>query len=317
MRKAALLALSLVLILLVCSCELTVQEPAKGRMHILVYGNDYSYGSTVYYEDGTKVAGSAGKLKGTVNDSYQVALALCALARKAQTPYDATIMIGQESRTVTDPNITVVNDVHKAQFLSRLDALASESRPDDITVIYYSGHGLGNSGKLPYGEDPSTDSYMALRRDEISTVLYPISSFLTKIDSIRGDKVILGDFCYSGALVRQGNVSVTAGEFSGINATKLLRYSVTQSPSVYCLSAARYFEKSWEPGDGSHGYFTEALLKGLGWDEKNQNLTTAAAQDNGMITLLDLVRYITANDGTAKQTPMTSGGSGDIILFSF
>ena len=60
-----------------------------------------------------------------------------------------------------------------------------------------------------------------------------------------------------------------------------------------------------------------ALLKGLGWDEKNQSLTVAAAQDNGMITLFNLAKYITANDGTAKQTPMTSGGSGDIILFSF
>lgn len=319
MRKAALLALSLVLILLACSCELTVQEPAKGRMHILVYGNDYSYGSTVYYEDGTKVAGSAGKLKGTVNDSYQVALALCALARKAQTPYDATIMIGQESRTVTDPNITVVNDVYKGRFLSELDALASGSSESDITIIYYSGHGLGNNDKLRYGEDPSTDSYMAFRRDATSTVLYSISNFLTKIESIKGDKVILGDFCYSGAMVAQGNVSVTAGEFSGINATRLLQYrnGITQSPSIYCLSAARYFEKSWEPGDGSHGYFTEAMLDGLGWDEESQALETAPAQKNGMITLFNLAKYITANDGTTKQTPMTSGGSGDIILFSF
>ena len=326
MRKAALLALSLVLILLVCSCELTVQEPAKGRMHILVYGNDYRYGtyqpyldkykSKVFYENGDFV-GEASSLQGTVNDAYQVGLALCALSQKTETDYEATFILGVEGKTVTDPNAKVVNDVHITTFMNEMDALRNRVSDSDLTIIYFSGHGFGGLTKLPYGNDPATESYLALRRNSDSTILYKISEFLGFVEKIPGTKVILGDFCHSGALVRQGNVSVTAGEFSGINATKLLRYSVTQSPSVYCLSAARYFEKSWEPGDGSHGYFTEALLKGLGWDEKNQTLTVAAAQDNGMITLLDLARYITANDGTAKQTPMTSGGSNDIILFSF
>ncbi len=61
MRRIAFAAILIAVILSICSCELSFHDPAppKGTMHILVYGNDYSYGSAVYNEDGTKVAGSA------------------------------------------------------------------------------------------------------------------------------------------------------------------------------------------------------------------------------------------------------------------
>ena len=317
MRRIIIIALSILLLAALCSCELTCDSPAQGKMHILVYGNDYTYGSSVYYEDGTKIQGSANPLKGTVNDAFQVGLALCNLAKS--NDYDAIFMIGIESRSVSGLNATVINDVSKIAFLNVLDSLASEASDNDITIIYYSGHGLGGETKLPYGSDPASGSYLALRRDSDSTVLYPISKFLRTVESIPGTKVIIGDFCHSGALVRAGNVSVTSGEYSNISASKLLKYrnNITESSSVYCLSAARYFEKSYEPGGGEHGYFTKALLKGLGWDEEAQSLVMPEAMTDNRITLFNLAKYVTTNDGNTKQTPMTSGGSNDIILFSF
>ena len=317
MRRIIVIALSILLLTALCSCELTCDSPAQGKMHILVYGNDYTYGSSVYYEDGTKIQGSANPLKGTVNDAFQVGLALCNLAKS--NDYDAIFMIGIESRSVSGLNATVINDVSKISFLNVLDSLASEASENDITIIYYSGHGLGGETKLPYGSDPASGSYLALRRDSDSTVLYPISKFLRTVESIPGTKVIIGDFCHSGALVRAGNVSVTSGEYSNISASKLLKYrnNITESSSVYCLSAARYFEKSYEPGGGEHGYFTKALLKGLGWDEEAQSLVMPEAMTDNRITLFNLAKYVTSNDGNTKQTPMTSGGSNDIILFSF
>ena len=317
MRRIIIIALSFLLLAALCSCELTCDSPAQGKMHILVYGNDYTYGSSVYYEDGTKIQGSANPLKGTVNDAFQVGLALCNLAKS--NDYDAIFMVGIESRSVSGLNATVINDVSKIAFLNVLDSLASEASDNDITIIYYSGHGLGGETKLPYGSDPASGSYLALRRDSDSTVLYPISKFLRTVESIPGTKVIIGDFCHSGALVRAGNVSVTSGEYSNISASKLLKYrnNITESSSVYCLSAARYFEKSYEPGGGEHGYFTKALLKGLGWDEEAQSLVMPEAMTDNRITLFNLAKYVTTNDGNTKQTPMTSGGSNDIILFSF
>ncbi|MBQ2050359.1 MAG: caspase family protein [Spirochaetales bacterium] len=318
MKRIVIILLAAVLICL-CSCELAVKAPGPGRMHILVYGNDYKYGSAVYYEDGRQ-AGSAGALKGTVNDAYQVGLALTTLAAKAGYEYDGIFLLGKESRSVTDPNITVVNNVYKSEFVGILEAMAANYSESDITIIYYSGHGLGETEKLPYGSDPSQDSYLALRRDLNSSILYPISCFMDRVDAIPGIKVVLGDFCHSGAMVRQGNVSVTSGEYYGIDASTLLsRYgnAITESPSVFCLSAARYYERSYEPGGGRHGYFTEALLKALGWDEENSRLTTPGALNGNRLTLFDIARYVTDHDSNAKQTPMTSGGSNDIILFSF
>ena len=318
MKRLFLIVISVILLAVLCSCEFSCDPPAQGKMHILVYGNDYTYGSSVYYEDGTKIKGSANPLKGTVNDAYQVGLALCNLAID-RVDYDAIFLIGVESKSVSGLNATVVNDVSKTAFLDALDTIAHEATEDDITIIYYSGHGLGGLEKLPYGSDPASGSYITLRRDSDSTVLYSISKFLRDVDNIPGTKVLLGDFCHSGALVKAGNVSVTSGEYSDISATKLLKYrnNITESSSVYCLSAARYYEKSWEPGGGEHGYFTKALLKGLGWDEPSQSLVTPAAMKDKRLTLFNLAKYITANDNYAKQTPMTSGGSNDIILFSF
>ena len=318
MRRLTIILLAVMLIVL-CSCELAVKAPGPGRMHIFVFGNDYKYGKAVYYEDG-KQAGNAPVLNGTVNDAYQVGLALCSLAAKAGYEYEGIFMTGTESRSVSDPNISVIKSVYKSDFISVLDTLAKKVESSDITIIYYSGHGLGETEKLPYGSDPSQDSYLALRRDNNSSILYPISYFMDRVDAIPGIKVVLGDFCHSGAMVRQGNVSVTSGEYYGIDASTLLsRYgnAITESPSVFCLSAARYYESSYEPGGGRHGYFTEALLKALGWDEENSRITTPGALNGNRLTLFDIARYVTDHDSNAKQTPMTSGGSNDIILFSF
>ena len=318
MKRMALVLLAALLICL-CSCDLYVKAPDPGKMHILVYGNDYQYGSGVFYENGAP-AGNAPVLKGTVNDAYQVGLALCALAQKAGYEYDGIFMTGNESRSVSDPNVQVVNNVYKTQLVTVLENLAQKAESSDITIIYYSGHGLGEDKQLPYGSDPSVNSYMALRRDLKTSILYPLSYFMDRVEAIPGTKVVLGDFCYSGALVKQGNVSFTSGEYSGIDALTLLtEYSsdIKESPSVFCLSAARYDEKSWEPGDGRHGYYTSALLEALGWDEESQKITTPAAIRNDRLTLFNIATYITDHDDCSRQTPMTSGGSNDIILFSF
>lgn len=328
MRLIIIIALSILLLAALCSCELTCDSPAQGKMHIIVYGNDYRYGnysalldkytSKVFYENGEYV-GDASSLRGTVNDALQTGLALCALAQKTGNEYDATFILGVEGKTVVDPKACVVNDVSLLSFLNEMYDVKNRAGESDITIIYLSCHGFGVNSKLPYGSDPTSGSYLALRRDSDSTVLYSISKFLRDVESIPGTKVLIGDFCHSGGLVKAGNVSVTSGEYTNINASKLLKYrsNITESSSVYCLSAARYFEKSHEPGGGEHGYFTSALLEGLGWDEETQSLVTPEAMTDNRITLFNLAKYVTANDGNTKQTPMTSGGSNDIILFSF
>ena len=323
MRKVSLILVSLMIAAFVLgfmlSCENSVTPPSVGKMHILVYGNDYQYGRQFFFMDGTFV-GYGNALKGTVNDSLQTGLALCALAQKAGYEYDGVFVLGTEHKTVEDPNVSVINSVYLDSFLQELSGLASRISANDITIVYFSGHGFGSEVQLDYGADASESTWFCFRRDLTSSVLYPLSDLLSRIGCLPGTKVVLGDFCYSGGLVRSGNVSVTSGEYSGIDATALyLDYSndLRESSSLFCLSAARYDEKSWEPGDGGHGFFTSALLKALGWDEEAQALVSPAALVDNRITLFNIANYVTANDGKTVQTPMSSGGSNDIILFSF
>ena len=321
------LVLSALVLGILSSCENSVAPPAAGRMHIFVFGNDYEYGNRFYLEDGTFV-GYGKPLKGTVNDALQVGLSLCALAGKAGYEYDGTFMLGSERKTVSDPNVTVIDSVFLDAFQDQLNALASRVSDNDITIIFFSGHGFGDEVKLDYGTDPSERTYFAFRQirdssghpDLTTSVLYPLSHILSRIENLPGTKVLLGDFCYSGGFVRPGNVSCTSGEYTGIDAATLFsdyRSDIRESSSLFCLSAARYFEKSWEPGDGGHGYFTSALLRALGWDEENQKLIAPAAQVGNYISLFNIANYVTANDNKSAQTPMSCGGSNDIILFSF
>lgn len=309
------------------SCENSVTPPTMGKMHIFVYGNDYQYGSKFYLEDGTFV-GNGKALKGTVNDALQVGLSLCALAQKAGYDYDGTFMLGVEHKTVSAPNVTVIDSVYLGTFREELDSLAAGVSDQDITILYFSGHGLGSDDKLEYGEDASEETWFGFRQvrettglpDLTTSVLYPLSHLLSRIENLPGTKVLLGDFCYSGGFVRPGNVSVTPGEYSGIDAATLYndyRKDIRESSSLFCLSAARYSEQSWEPGDGGHGYFTAALLKALGWDEEKQAIVAPAAMVGNYLSLFNISNYVTANDSKSAQTPMSSGGSNDIILFSF
>ena len=317
MRRLIAFLLAVFLLVAICSCELSYQAPEIGTMRILVFGNDYAYGNAVYYLNGEQFTingtpATANRLYKTVNDAQQVGMALSALAEKA----------GLEHQAVA---LTSYPDVTETRLVAELEALAALTSENDITIIYYSGHGFGVKTKLPYGYDTSTCSYIVPRFSSKpnSSVLFPISRFLELVEAIKGVKVVLGDFCYSGSLVQSNNFSVTFGEYSQMDPVYLFaryRDDVYGNPSLFCLSAARYNELSYEfsqETEPDHGKFTNALLEALGWDEDNQCLKTAAAEKDNRITLSAIAEYVVSHDEESKQTPMVSGGSNDIVLFSF
>ena len=313
MRRLISFLIAVFLLVVLCSCEISYQAPAVGKMRILVYGNSYNYGSAVYYLSGEQLSingqpASAGPLAKTVNDAQQVGMALSALAQKSGMEYQAVYL--------TEPS-----DVTNTRLVSELEALAALTSENDITVIYYSGHGFGVKTKLPYGYDTTACSYFAPRNSgkPDSSVLFPVSDFLALVNAIKGIKIVIGDFCYSGSLVQSNNFTVTSGEYLQMDTTYLFaekRNDIHENPSLFCLSASRYNELAREDKP-LHGNFTNALLEALGWDEENQCLKTAAAEKNNRILLSEIAKYVIAHDEESKQTPMVSGGSNDIVLFSF
>ena len=323
--RAALLVFVLIAL---CSCELAYKAPERGKVHILVYGNDFKYGtmvsedkytSKVYFDEAkTRLRGSVKSLGATLNDALQVSNALEALAQNAgYAPEDieVTRLIGVSS-PYTWENIT------RQSLLDELEDLRTSVQEGDLTIIYFSCHGDGPKNTASYGTDVTESSYIVLRMDDGTTdnILYPVADLLARIDAIAGTKVLLGDFCNSGSLVRPGNVSVTYGEYSDATPSSLFFSfpEVTERSSLFVLSAARYYESSYE--EGTHGYFTRALLEALGWNEDSQTLGTPAAMRGGQLCFFDVARYVREHDNepaSKPQTPMNSGGSGDLVLFSF
>jgi hypothetical protein len=328
MKKTAFLLIPILLLILVCSCELAYDAPEVGKMHILVYGNDY--------------AGTSNKLTKTINDAVQVGNALVKLCEKAGRGYDITYLIGPSTSYNSSALIedSVINDVSTNMLLNTLNYLASSESANetDITIFYYSGHGKSDVFNHYYLNDPlsyatTTNSFTYLATYETSLYgsdyeLLRIDTLQTKISAIPGTKVIFSDFCFSGALVQSDYVSITSGEYSDMGITDLYRErdrinDVANSlnlSSIFYLTAARYNQESYEIPDRfniDHGYFTKALLDALGWDEDSKSLTTAEAEKNDRITLFNVANYVIENDKNTKQTPMLSGGSNDVILFSF
>ncbi len=320
--------ISLLLVICLCSCELAYKAPEVGRMNILVYGNDYStHANTTtdpnsYYDMYGNFMGYAKVLGSTVNDAVEVGNAFVSLAIKAEMDYQITYLLGSGTSYNSDAVIpdSVVNDVSVGTFTGALESLAGSASANDITVIYFSGHGKGVETKASYGTDLTTETYMLLDRDiDDYHVIYPVDDFLDLVAAIPGTKVLLGDFCHSGGLVQSGNVSLSSGEYSDMSISELfdLRDQISEYSSLFCLSASRYYELSWEVSHLAHGYFTNALLDALGWDEDSKSLVEAGAQKDNRITLFNVANYCIKNDSKSEQTPMFSGGSNDVILFSF
>lgn len=316
-RLGSVLLTVLVLVVCLCSCELSMQAPQRGKVHILVYGNDY-------YSMSLK------KLDATVDDAVQVGMALSALCEKQgmvkDVDYDVMFIFGSKAHPEYDdiPASDRSKDLTGTHLLSEIDRIAGISKDGDMTFLFFSGHGDSDyPSKVEYGTDTASKTIFAAKKvDNPESKAYdpiPVSTLIEHIEAIRGTKVVFSDFCYSGAFVQAGYVTVTGSEYKELTALDLysLRSKINESSSSFYLSASRYYEISEEDyAKIGHGYFTKALLEALGWDEDSGTIINGGAQKNGKLSFFDVANYVTRND-EAPQTPMYNGGSNDIILFSF
>lgn len=314
MRKSILLILFAIILITLCSCELSMEQPKQGKVHILVYGNDYWYNPSTH-------------LNATVNDAVNVGMALSKLCELQQIPYHAQFIYGLDSSYDSEidslPNCERSHDLSYGYLMESFQNLAATAQEGDMTFIFFSGHGRSDypdkNHMADYGADTASKGYFVVRSEPLSgaSTEVPVSILIEKIEAIPGAKIVLSDFCFSGAFVQAGYASITGYEYNSMDATKLftLRSKICESSSSFYLSASRYYEKSWEKG--KHGYFTQALLDALGWDEDSRTIRKTGVYKNGKITFFDVANYIVNHDGESKQNPMYSGGSNDIILFSF
>ena len=201
-----------------------------------------------------------------------------------------------------DEVVPLVNEA--ATFVRKSIArLFKEKSPDDLLLLYFSGHGvLDDQGQL----------YLAVKdteRDLLSGTAIPASFITGEMDRSRSKRqVLILDCCHSGAFARgtKGVPGASVGIASAFEGTGYGRVVLTAS------DATQY---AWEGdqviGQAENSVFTHYVIQGLQTGE-------ADIDADGRITLDELYDYVYGQvvTKTPKQTPgkWSYKQQGDLVI---
>lgn len=213
------------------------------------------------------------------------------------------------SRVLKDPDLCEFDDVRvllnqlSSSVIEAIDEFFDQRKPDDLLVLYFSGHGV---------RDEFGSLYLAFT----NTIRTRLRSTAIKADYIREAmdqsrskrQVLILDCCNSGAFP-QG----TKAEVGGVMG--LTR--AFQGYGRFVLTASDATQFAWEGskviGDTDNSLFTHFLVTGLEGE--------ADSNGDGKITVDELYNYVfeQVSRVTPKQTPTKSAAKveGEIVLRQF
>src|SRR5262249_27283725 len=202
-----------------------------------------------------------------INDYQDKKLALRFAVRDAQ---ELAKSIDKHSKPIyRAPEIKILTDQDATQkgILEGLEWL-KKARPEDVVVVFYAGHG---------DRDDTTGEFYLLPVDAITSRLgdtgvsgQALKRALADLQSRR--VIVLLDACRSGSFAEKGGMAELAREL------KHPDYGVI----VVCAAMAA--EVALEDADLKHGYFTHALLHGLGGK--------GYPDDSGSIFMMPLYAFV-------------------------
>ncbi len=321
--KKILLLLTLASLLFFTSCELFMDEPAKGVVYYINVGLDYENN------------GAVKTLYGTTNDAEELQRTLSAVISKANRTGTGYRMIQEGSgytgdETYTINSIPISNYPTKTNITSILTNLKAIANTEDLILFTYSGHGYEESGNLLLAKPSVATSASSLSPQELLTLMAPIP----------GKKLIILDSCFSGMFVEKSPSSTNTVLNNSI-AKFFETYHSSDTygkPDLFVLTASTHtdsYEATFGTGANSHGHgiFTYALLEALGWGHSNDTaaldgiITYPPATKDSLITVDGLFKYVKANQAIPSslklfsswsefQHPKTTGGPLDLILFN-
>jgi hypothetical protein len=251
------------------------------------------------------------------------------------------ITTSQDGSTYSGAGLGDAAAPSKQNILTDLQGLSGTLGPDDVLVIYFSGHGTQDTSMTPPRE--YFDPYASVLNDGAGNFYdYPapsirddqLASAFAAIKTPR--KVLILDTCNSGGFI--GNrleVDTTPPAYTGgwplVTPGTLIQAisnyaSMQSSPTglspygAQVLSAAGRDESSYETSGLGHGVMTYYLLQGLDGPQADLN-------HDGHVTVLEAFSYAKAGIDqnwnkdpgiiAAGQTfePHVSGGPVDFVLF--
>lgn len=201
----------------------------------------------------------------------------------------------------------------KAQVMSAITSTFKGATSNDVSLFYYSGHGVTEDGYYS-GALYTVDDDMITPRE-----------LATALKKVPGKVIVILDSCGSGAaVIKNGKAkamdtkrfansvySAFAAADSSIKSGEL----ATSKFVVIC--AATKGESSWDTGieeGGSAGEMTYFLTKGAGNRYPNGSYSGSMPADtnkNGRLTLAEIYRYVDDNAGGDQTTivyPSTTSG---------
>lgn len=307
LKRAGLLQflISCTLILAVTSCSLFLSTPSLPARHALLIGiADYQ---------STKI----NNLIYTDDDARSMAKLL-----KAQD-FDV-----RDTRTLID------SDASKAGIISAITDFLESVPTGDYALIYYSGHGVEDSGTsylVPYDYDLGPNSNL-ISEEELANLF----SIHAKTDNL----IFIADSCFSGGFIPDTEVldavhpNYSASQFltkksfpffAFTNLAALVQNNTNSGGGLVpmVLSAAGSLEYSYESpsfkdtdGNG-HGVFTYFLLESAQKGDSNgDGYVTATEAYNYTVKNISERWNLTNAQWDYDFYPHISGGIRDIVLFT-
>ncbi|MBR3503914.1 MAG: caspase family protein [Clostridia bacterium] len=269
-----------------CAADLLIRTaPGSAAM-------DYAQDNLIDYQAGTAYRAlligqtypdrSNLTLVGPAND---VAVLEPCLERFGDTPYDVTVRMNLTAAGITDA----------------IGEVFGGAGPQDVSLLYYSGHGISSSNDGVRGGLLGADGYGYVTAGQLRAAL----------DVVPGRKIVIIDACYSGNFL-SGNMrsaplqsrgaaeEYTNEDFTDafISAFSARKRSTLAGEGYFVIAAAAADESSYEhvlnEFDGlSHGYFTASLCWGCGYADPD-GAAPADVNANGVITFEELYDYASA-----------------------
>ncbi len=307
MRRALILLTTILLSLLLFSCELFMKEPQAGKVYGIFVALDY---------DGLNQT----ILKGTIPDAVEQNKAFAALA---DGKYEGYLFVQKkdgiiDQTTINGTTIELYPTVENIE--DAITALSGITTSNDLVLFTFSGHArVGTIAMAPMAGD--------------GIVEYDVSQLLDLFSTVKGRKLIILDACKTGLAVPIDPASSSTLLENSI-ATWYRKYfdnDRSVKGDLFIMSSSANTD-SYETtfGGKPHGVFTYALLQALGWDvdQGKMSKATPPAATGKRLTVDGLFSYIKMHQAfPIKRTlfnlldefqhPMVNGGALDMILFTF
>jgi WD40 repeat protein len=179
----------------------------------------------------------------------------------------------------------------KEAFLDGLKWLKESMKPQDVGVIFFSGHGHRDDDGIFYMLPAE------VKRRSIDATGVDSALFKRKLAGIKGTLLVLLDACHSGAVDKDA-----AGERQLRPLTdEFVREMVREDAGIVMMCSSRGQEVSLEDPNLGHGFFTQALTEGLSGQ--------ADFNKDGKVYLTELDNYLFERVKTLsndRQHPVTA-----------